>query len=71
MKESAFNHQTIFIPYYSESKESQLDNLCATFAGQIGLFGKKRGVRSQRKLNDYIQEKIDRFMGEKADTPVQ
>jgi hypothetical protein len=46
MKESAFNHQTIFIPYYSESKESELDNECATLAGQMGLSAKKRGVRS-------------------------
>jgi hypothetical protein len=68
MKESAFNHQTIFIPYYSESQMSELDSECATFVAQLGFYGKKRGVRSAKTMAGYISEKFEMFLNESANT---
>jgi hypothetical protein len=34
----------------------------------LGHFGKKRGVRSAKKLNSYITEKLEMFLDERANT---
>ena len=42
----AINHETIFIPYYSVSKQSKIDNQMNYLITYLGKNGKKKGIRS-------------------------
>ena len=56
------HHETIFIPYYSENKNSDLDKLTSQLTASLQENGKKMGIRSRKKLETYFAEKLDNFM---------
>ena len=60
-------HETIFIPYYTENKNSELDKITAQLNAQLSQHGKKMGIRSKTKLNTYITDKLDAFLTKKPD----
>jgi hypothetical protein len=58
------NHETVFIPYYTESKQSPLDMQTNSLITLLGKQGKKKGCRSERAFRQYIRDKLEQFMSD-------
>ena len=57
----------MFLPYHSESKESPLDLEAGRLLSQLGPFGKKKGVRAEKHLHSYLNDKINTFVRQRED----
>ena len=59
MERAGNPHQTVFIPYHTDSQESPLDQEAAQLTTQLVENGKKKGCRSLKRTKAYISEKIN------------
>ena len=56
------DYEVCFLPYYSESKESKLDNEMSMFSAQLDCHGKKKRIKSKQSLENYLSEKFKLFL---------
>lgn len=56
------SHSTIFIPYYTETKDAPINTQFALILAQIGGHGKMKRVKSEKSLKEYLSDKISTFM---------
>ena len=62
MSEDPIYHETIFIPFYTESKEAAIHTQFALILAQIGRHGKMKRIKSEKSLKEYLADKISIFM---------
>ena len=58
------NHETVFIPYFTDSKTSELDSQTNSLITLLGKHGKKKGCRSEKAFRQYIKGKLEQFMND-------
>ena len=54
-------HTTIFVPYYSED-DSKLDQESSLMLAQLNENGRKKHIRSEKKMVKYLNDKIIDFI---------
>lgn len=55
------DYEVCFIPYYSQSKDSVLDNEMTMLSAQLNQQGKKKRIKSKNSLDTYLNDKLDLF----------
>ena len=62
--QETLNHETVFIPYYTHGKTSDLDTQTNSLITLLGKQGKKKGCRSEKAFRQYIRGKLNQFMSD-------
>ena len=58
-------HQTRFITYKSESKDSKLDQDVSLMSAHLKELSKKKRIKSKEGLEEYLVESVNGFLNDK------